>query len=309
MPLHYDEAIQTGEDGLIKYIVEHLEAEKQHYQSLDQRYENHKYPDCDIVRAGIRLVDDILSQQKDNIALIQRVIDKEDALYDQHDKMTKVEDFFKNQVVLFDSAVKFESQLRNDLDYLNGEEETNKALNRIRLITLIPTGKPYDYSLIPELNDLIKKVKEVHDRMLKEKRDDILEIVRQCLEAIHTKAADDEKARAISNTADTFYDQKKEKIAETESLALLDGLVPPMLSYKDQVVDRIEAVLRPEPPKPPVGPEPPKPPKKEFIKAYNRQVVFPTKTLKSEEDIDAYLQNIKKQLEQLMKGCDGIRLN
>ena len=182
-------------------------------------------------------------------------------------------------------------------------------MNRIRLITLIPTGKPYDYSLIPELNDLIKEVKEVHDRMLKEKRNDILEIVRQCLEAIHTKAADDEKARAISNTADTFYDQKKEKIVETESLALLDGLVPPMLSYKDQVVDRIEAVLKPEPPKPPVGPEPPKPPKKEFIKAYNRQVVFPTKTLKSEEDIDAYLQNIKKQLEQLMKGCDGIRLN
>jgi len=301
--------VPDDEDGLIKYIVEHLEAEKQHYQSLDQRYENHKYPDRDIIRAGIRLMDDILSQQKDNIALIQRVIDKEDALYDQHDKMTKVEDFFKNQIVLFDSAVKFEGQLRNDLDYLNGEEETNKALNRIRLITLIPTGKPYDYSLIPELNDLIKKVKEVHDRMLKEKRNDILEIVRQCLEAIHTKAADDEKARAISNTADTFYDQKKEKIAETESLALLDGLVPPMLSYKDQVVDRIEAVLKPEPPKPVTPGLAPQPPKKEFIKAYNRQVVFPTKTLKSEEDIDAYLQNIKKQLEQLMKGCDGIRLN
>lgn len=301
--------VPDDEDGLIRYIVEHLEAEKAHYQSLNQRYENHKYPDHLIVQNGIHLVEDILSQQKDNIALIQRVIDKEDALYDQHDKMAKVEDFFKNQVVLFDSAVKFEGQLRNDLDYLTGEEEANKALNRIRLITLVTTTKSFDYSQIPELNDLIKQVKEIHDRLLAEKREDVLEIVRQCLEAIHTKAGDDYKARTISNTADTFYDQKKAKIAETESLALLDGLVPPMLTYKDKVVEQIEKVLTPvEPPKPPVpGPKPT--PKKEFIKAYNRQVVFPTKTLKSEEDLDAYLQSVKKQLEQLMKGCDGIRLN
>lgn len=300
--------VPDDEDNLIKYIVDKLTEQKDHYESLNQRYEGHMYPDRQILRHSITLIEDILSQQKDNIALINKVIASEDDLYKAHDQMVKVEDFFKNQIVIFDSAVKFEEQLRNDLDYLAGEDEANKALNSIRWITMVQSGKAYDYTLIPKLNDLVKKVKETHDRMLKEKRDDVLEIVRQCMETIHTKHKGESRAKSVSDAADNFYDQKKEKIAETESLALLDGLVPPMLSYKDQAISRIEVMLAPE--KPPRDPRTEgQPPKKEFIKAYNRQIVFPTKILKSESDIEEYLNSVKKQLEQLIKDCDGIKLN
>ena len=48
--------------------------------------------------------------------------------------MQSVEGFFKNQVQVFDAAVRMEAELRNDLSYLQKEEEANQALNQIRKI-------------------------------------------------------------------------------------------------------------------------------------------------------------------------------
>ena len=48
---------------------------------------------------------------------------------------------------------------------------------------------------------------------------------------------------------------------------------------------------------------------KKVYKNLNRQIVFPTKTLETEADIDAYVEKMREQLKQLMKNCDGLKLN
>ena len=255
----------------------------------------------------------MLSQQKDNTALIQRVIDREDTLYAMRDELQEVEEFFKTRVTLFDAAVKYEQDLRVDLDYIAKDEEANRALNQIRLITMMPTGGKFRYDRIPELNDLMAKVKASHNAMLDAKREELREIVRQCMEEIHTLAGDNPTARNISNTADNFFSQQKQKIELYPTLNSLDGLVPPIWQYKDTTVSRMEAIVNP--PKPPVTPPgggdstPPAPPKKEVIKAIHRQAMFPAKTLKTEAEIDEYVEKIRTNMKQLLKGCDGIKLN
>lgn len=310
---YFDEMdVPEDEDGLVAHIVEKFEEEQKHYESLLNRYESHKYPDKALVANAVEAMKDVLSQKKDNTALIDRVIKKEDALYDLKEKMQNVESFFKNQVNLFDSAVKYESDLRVDLDYIAKDEEANQALNTIRKITMLPTGGAYDYSRIPELNGLMSTVRDKHGAMLQAKRDELLEIVRQCMAEIHTTAGDDANARAISNKADTFFDQKKQQIADMKVLALLDGLVPPMWQYKDDTVERIEAAKRPpEPvkPTPPAGGDQPKAPVKKVIKTIHRQAMFPAKQLESDEEIDAYIEKVRTNMKQLLKGCDGIKLS
>ncbi len=255
-------------------------------------------------------MNDVLSQQKDNIALVSAVIKKEDDLYDNKDAMQNVEAFFKSQVQVFDAAVKMLDDLSNELDYLSHEEEANKALNRIRLLVIVQSK--FDYKCVPELNTLMDTVREGHGRLLASKREEVLEIVRQCMEAIHTSAGANEACKAVSDKADTFYTQKKQQIATMESLALLDGLIPPMLQHKGDACERIDALSKPpvaKPPQPPVNPvDPPKPAPKKIIKAYNRQIVFPAKRLESEADLNAYMVLIRKQLETLMQNCDGIEL-
>lgn len=306
--------VPDDEDGLIAFIVDRFTKQKQHYEELNARYAGHKYPDHALVSTAIQLMDDVLSQQKDNIALIDRVVKKEDALDDNREKMQRVEAFFKNQVTVFDAAVQMETDLHHDLDYLSHEPESNTALNQIRLICMVNVGSNFDYKRIPDLNGLMAKVTEGHERLLKAKREELLEIVRQCMEAIHTAQGGNADVRNIIQTADTFYSQKKQQIGELKSLALLDGLLPPMLQYKDTTVDRLETANKPPvtPPTPPVDgggcvPTPPPAPKKVY-KQLNRSIVFPAKRLETEAEIDDYVEKMRSSLKQLLNNCDGIQL-
>ena len=128
---------------------------------------------------------------------------------------------------------------------------------------------------------------------------------------IHQAAGDDMNARSVSATADTFFDQKKQQIATTTELALLDGLIPPLWQYKDTTLDKIEAIVNPPKPDPKPDPKPgpgPLPPKKVY-KTIHRQAMFPAKTLTTEEEIDAYVEKIRANMKQLLHGCDGIKLS
>ena len=308
--------VPEDEDGLIKHIKDKFGTELQHYTELLDKYKDHKYPDQIKVEKAIALIKDVLSQQNDNIALLKRVIQREDDLYDMKKDLQLVEEFFKSRVTLFDSAVSFEQSLRHDLDYIAKDPEANAALNRIRLITMVQSGTKFDYARLPELNELMAKVKTSHDAMLDEKREELLEIVRQCMADIHQAAGENTDARRISETADKFYDQKKEQIATTTELALLDGFIPPMWQYKDTTLEKIDAIVNPPKvePKPPViptpsGSAPMKEPAKKIYKTIHRQAMFPAKTLTTEEEIDAYVEKIRINMKQLLHGCDGIKLS
>ena len=302
--------VPADEDGLISFIIEKFTALEAHYDSLNQNYEGRKYPDQQLVLAAVRLVKDVLSQKSDNIALIEKVVGSEDALYRMQDSLKNVEDFFKTQVSLFDAAANYVESMRNDLDYIDGDEEAKNALNQMRLITTVFDGKTYDYKRISELKGLQSTVEQSHNKMLEEKRAALYEIVRSCMEEIHKNANANEQTKAVSDKADIFYSQKKEQIAAEKSLALLDGLSVPMWSYKDQATLSIEAFMKPkavEPVKPVTGGES-KPPKKEIIKKVARQQMFPARVLKTDEEIDAYVENIRKQMKQYLQGSDGIQI-
>ena len=300
--------VPTDEDSLIKFIVDKFSELKAHYEALNARYDGKKYPDRGLVQQAITLISDVLSQQKDNIALIDRVIKKEDDLYDSKEALVKVESFFKNQVTIFDAAAKMEADLRNELDYLSHEPEANIALNQIRMVVFVSGG--FDYKKIPMLNGWMSTVREGHDRLLKAKREELIGYCQQCMGAIHQTSNGHPDTREIINKADTFYKQKMDTIANMTSLALLDGLIPPMLQYKDSACEKLENLKRPvEPPKPVTPTKPGTAAPKKIIKAYNRSIVFPAKQLETDADVDAYLDKVRDQLKQLLKGCDGIKLN
>lgn len=203
--------VPDDEDGLVGYIVEKFEEQKSHYEKLNERYEGNKYPDHHLVTKALSLMESVLSQRKDNTALIDRLLKEEDSLLDNKDDMQCVEGFFKNQVQVFDAAVRMEAELRNDLSYLQKEDEVNQALNQIRKITVVDAGQSSVYRRIPELNGLMDTVREGHGRLLEAKRAEILEIIRQCLSEIHTLSGDVYDARAISERADKFFDQRKQE--------------------------------------------------------------------------------------------------
>ena len=301
--------VPDDEDGLVAYIIEKFTEQKAHYEELNKRYEGHKYPDHHLVQQAIRLTESVLSQRKDNIALTDRILKEENNLLDNKDDMQSVEGFFKNQVQIFDAAVRMESELQNDLSYLQKEEEANQALNRIRKITVVDAEQSSVYKCIPELNGLMDKVREGHGRLLEAKRAEILEILRQCMSEIHITASGYVQCSNLLETADKYFDRQKTRVAELKSLQLLDGLVPQMFSYKDDMVDRMEAMKKPVDTVTPADVEKTTPSaSRKVIKNVYRQAAFPSKTLESRDDIDTYVERMRAYLTAMMKDCDGIKL-
>lgn len=302
--------VPEDEDSLIRFVVDSFTERKEHFKELDRRYMGHNYPDRPLVQQAIELTDDILSQQKDNTALITRLIAKETELADSKDDMQRVESFFETQVKSFDDAVKFEAALYEDRDYIAEDKDAHNTLNQIRLIVKVSQDTAMIYRRIPELPGLMATVKRSHDEMLEKKRAAISEIVRQCMAEIHTAYDGHPEVKNIADAADNYYTQVKERIVATESLALLDGLIQPMSEYKDKAVDRIDRTLHPaeKPPKPEL-PDPGDDAVKRVEKTLYRQIVFPTWSFGSEEDIDAYLAEMKKRLMAQLEDCDWLRLS
>lgn len=300
-------SVPDDEEGLVGFIIDKFNQQQAHLEKLDMRYAGHSYPDHDKVAKGLQLVKDVLSQQKDNIALVDRLCKDGDDLLDNKDDLQPVEGFFNSQVQVFDAAVRMEANLKNDLSYLQQEEEANEALNKIRLITKVQSRSAEVYKHIPELNGLMDQVKKGHNRLLEKKREELYEIVRQCMEEIHTTAGDDTRSKNISASADHFFDQMKDQIADTESIALLDSYVTQMWSYKDQTVKNLKIAKVP-PKEPTKGPQSPNKPTKR-VKTVYRQAIFNAEILESQEDVDAYVKRVHAYLSTLMKDCDEIKLN
>ena len=303
--------VPDDEDGLVAYIVRKFEELKAHYEALNQRYASgRRYPDQSKVQQAIQLAANVLSQKKDNTALINQVLALKDQLFDSKEDLQAVEGFFKNQVQVFDAAARMEEDLRNELNYLSHEPAANDALNKIRLIVAVQGG--FSYRKIPELNGLMSTVREGHDRLLEAKRAEVNDIITQCMGAVHQAANGDPKVQGVVGKADEFFTQQRQRVQDLRSLALLDGLVPPMFQYKDSTVDRLEKLLAP--PKAHIPPADPQtggggmPPVKKVIRSYNRSIIFPAKQLETMGDVDDYVEKIREQLKQLLKNCDGIQL-
>ena len=313
-------SVPEDEEGLVSFIILKFEEQKKHYEELKQRYKDDsgeistsKYPDYSKLKNALQKVDEVLSQRKDNIALVNRVLKLKDDLLNSKDDLQNLEGFFQNQVIVFDNAVKLEKSLSQELDYMQQEGEANEALNEIRLITQVQVKNPEIYRKIPKLNELMATVRAGHDRLLNDKRQELLEIVRQCLEAVHNAKYQHPKCSDFQKKADQYYVDMKKKIQEETNLLSLNGMKENLWSKKDDYVETLEALVKPEPPKPvheddEHGTSKPVDHKKKINKVY-RQAAFPAKTLKSNEDVDAYVEEIRKRLKGELEGNDEIYIS
>ena len=310
---YFDEMdVPEDEDGLIRHIVQKFEGEQTRYDSLLSRYNGHKYPDEVLVRKAVGAIKDILAHNKDNTALIDYVIKSQDDIYELKEKVQNVESFFKNQKTLFDEAVKYEKDLRDDLEHIAKDADAKKALDAIRTITLIPNDDSFNYGRLPELNTLIATVREKHDAMLEGKRQELLKIIEECLVEIRAKAKDDAKSKSILSDEEEYFAHKKDYIAKLRVITLMDGQIPTIWLRKDDAIAKMEELQNQAETKPEVVREIPvtetaKP--KKIIKPVYRLSMFPKRLVETDADIDAYLEHIRKRMKTMLKDCDGIQLD
>lgn len=305
---YFDEMdVPEDEDGLIHYIIKEFEEEKTQYEDRLSSYAGHKYPDKLLISSAVSAMKDILSKQKDNTALIDYIIKKQDEIFDLKEKAQNVEAFFENQRTLFDEAVKYEQEISIDIDYIK-DDNAKKALNLIRAITLVSDNEKFNYSRLPQLNGLMTTVHSVHDKLLSEKRDELLKIAEEYFEEISQKAGNDRKFGAILTDAKEFFERKKDYIERARTLNSLGGQENNIWHFKDEALSKIEELQKQAELQPKEKDETPK----KDIKPKNiksmRRMDFPRRKMTTEADIDAYVESIRKRMKDILKDCDEIQI-
>jgi hypothetical protein len=298
--------IPGDEDGLISFVLDTIEPKQRHYQNLlEHEYTHDHYPEKEIVEAARDLMNDILSQSKDNVALLNRLIAKQDDLRDCTEDMEEVETFFNQksqQRVIFDAARALQKDLQNERDYFATDTATYEKITEISSILAMP--KPY--ARIKELPELMQSVRNAYGILLEQKKDEVHSLIIQCMGDVHTLAGVGGRARDEVIKSDERFANYKQKAADAISLTLLDAIITQLLNYKDSVLKWIETILSPYDRPQGTGSEVSRPKKVVQLRRYD---VFPVKRLQSREDVDNYLESIKKKLYDTLENNDGIQIN
>ena len=291
--------LPADEDGLFNYIDKNFKAKKTDLEAYKSMNATRHYPGYDKVLAGLNLVDDVLKCINDGVALIDKLDDLSDDLLDNKEDMADVANFFKTQKTLFDNASEFNNAMKGSVDYFVEYPEVQSALGRIR--TIITYQDNYNYSQIKDLNGLISTVKTVQAQLVSKKKDEIYDAIDQCLSALEARTnTNPEKLGATMNQVRIKYDSRKDEVKDLNDLALLDAKLSQIWTDKNGFDNQMDYVLTPPKPKPPVPPKPKK------VRKSNRYAILQQKKLHSQDEIDKYVEELRKNLTAMLAGYDEI---
>ena len=292
-------SIAEDEDGLMSFVNYTLSGRQQLYEKLLIEYNHDRYPQKEVVQSAHDLIADILSQKNNNVALLKRLIAKQEAIFDMTEDMEEIETFFKSQKAIFDSARALQRSLVDERDYFVTDPETAAKINEI--VSILSMPKPY--GRIKELSHLMQDIKTAYGVLLEQKKEEVRGIITLCMGDTHTLAGVGSKANDEVRKSDDRFSEYKQKVADATSLTVLDAMITQLQNYKDQVCRRIESILHEAPPLP--SAEKPKPQKIAQVRRYE---LFPARRLTTAEEVDGYLEGIRKKCLDTLEANDGIQI-
>ena len=297
--------LPNDEDGLIVYIITNFKEKQSELKEYYDRNKTRHYPGYSKIKEGLDLVNRVLQSQNDNAALIDSIVDLQDDLLDNKDDMRAVEEFYETQINLFESADKVLAQTQKEMDYYEGNEKVEKAAKLIK--DIVHYSDNYNYSRIPQLNEAIATIKDAKSVLLSSKKTELYQLIDQCFEEVETKSKEDyEKLSDLLNRARISFDNKKQEVGQLNDLITLEAKKQSIFNDKDKIISMMENALKPVSTTSSQPSQGTKSGRK--VREYYRQVIFPTKNIKTEEDIDNYLRELKAKLMNLINDGDEIKL-
>lgn len=279
--------LPSDEDHLITYVLQSFQDERDKLQGfLNTQYANVAYPDKAVVQKGVQLCHDLLSQKKDNTALLTTMVSMENDFLDLNEDMSDILAFFKNQKTIFDSASQLLSSLFQEKDYLQAEQEATNALSQIQMILEMP--KPY--KRISELPTLIQKVQMAYGQLLDLKKQDVHSDVQAAMSEIHQTAKPYQKD--IVTKADDALVAKRTAATQVTTLTQLDAMKIQIANIRQQFLKSLVEVDGPN----------------VDSVTINRSSVCYSSKLENEADIDQYVEDIKENLMEMLNGHDVLHI-
>lgn len=279
--------VPNDEDGLIAFVIEKFAEVKEKCENLlSSQYAFAKYPGQAIVEETIKLCEELLIQKKDNIVLLNKMVSSQDDFLDNADDLVDVTAFFKNQKVIFDSALAMLRKMEAEKDYLQAEKDAKAAISQIKSIVNMP--KPYNR--INELPNLMQEVTKVYNGLLGLKKQEVLADIQSVMAELHQTAT--VQQRDIIEKADFALTAKRDAANVCETLTALDAMKMQIANIRQQYLKALMAEDEPD----------------VNIATLSRASICFSAKLENEKDIDEYLAKLKEKLMQSLDEHDVVQI-
>ena len=287
--------IPADEDGLVAFVIKTFTDQKTQYESLLAQYNNGKYPEKDVVEDGIARLNKLLSHHRDNTALLTQLLKMEDELLELSENIADLLSFFRNQRVIFDSAMALLQDLAREKSYLEADDGILSGLREIQAI--LAQSRPY--KRIQELPTLMQAVQTRYDKMLEAKRADIAMEVQSAMAELHQAAQDAvdqgmdrDKAMNIMGKGDDALTARRDAVQKATDLTTLDAMYPQIQNIKQRYLTALIYV----------------PDNDVDIVTASRSSLCYSAQLKTQQDIDEYIEQLRQKLNGLLKGHDILHI-
>ena len=292
-------AIPEDEDGLVNFVKDILEPKLLHFEKLLDEYNLDRYPEKEVVNAARDLFNDVLSQKRDNVALLTRLTAKQDEILNCSEDMEDIETFFKSQREIFDAARKLQRDLENEHDYFLSDTVAKAKIEE--LSSILSLVKPY--AKIKDLGDIMQTIRSAYGVLLNNKKKQVEGIINQYALDVHSIEIKNDKILVEIENADQRYAEYKQRVLSMTSLTSLDALITQLNSFKDQVILQIDTTLHSIN----EGSGQYSSPRK--IIQIRRSEAFPVKRLATKLEVDDYIESVRKRLYESLEANDEVQIN
>ena len=278
--------VPTDEDGLIAFVIENLTGKQQELNALLQLYSGGSYPDKSLVEEGIQTLGKVLSQRRDNTALLRQLLQSQDDLLDLSEDIADVLAFFRNQRPIFDKAGELLTAMNQERSYLEQEGEIQSALSQIQAI--LKLSKPY--KRISELPNWMQTVQNGYNTLLQQKLREVQAEIKAVTVEIHNAASPLQEG--IVDRADRALLDKQDAAQRATTLTSLDALRTQLQNLQRQYLKELAI---------PVDP-------KVDVVTVNRGSLCAGGKLQTKEDVEMYVMALRNKLLSMLDGHDELHI-
>ncbi|MEZ0175391.1 MAG: BREX system P-loop protein BrxC [Candidatus Reddybacter sp.] len=307
-----------------KELSEQISAALQKWQdalkTFQSKSEMGHYPGKAQIEKGLVLTSDILSQSS-SFNRVQNLLDNANSLEDFSENFEDLDDFYTTQFSTWqqlDTALNSQFKLnRIALDKDPGAEKALKELEQI-YNALEP------YGMLQKISGLITKVQEVNDQMIDDKRNHALSRVEIRVKRVTDNLQDSEAPSEICNQALHPLQSCKKRIEQSQSMHEINSelmeaegfeedaeiLINAYIQSQEAKVEVVSAESTDMPTKPPTTEKkrPPTRPTVTVSPADTFAAQYRGTLLESPQNVDDYLDTLRKQLINLIDDGKRIRI-
>jgi hypothetical protein len=298
--------VPSDEDGLVRFVANKFSEERVNLEKMNDLNASVVHPGSQEISNALSLIKKVLLAQNDNIALVDTICNLEDDLLDSKEDMQSVKNFYATQIKLFDNAVSLKHEVEHDeKDYLMNIPEIVGAIDTIKDITKITNN--FRYNRIPELNDCISVINTERNKVVEDKKQEVIKLIDDCCNEVALKANGNEKLQSSLDNAKQQFDTKKQETDRINSLVVLDAKKNTIVSLKDTIINKMDSIINQAAnPSTPITPA--QPVSKKKVRELQRVVVFNQASLTNAQDVDEYLAKIKNKLLSYINDDEEIKI-